>query len=129
MLMNTVSVQGTIIKLIKRIVVPRTRVEEGRWKKENFGSKSGIGIKMELSKRIDILIKDYITGYVDASFTNIQTFEPFVHVTVTQKHTLFGSKLQLARIIGPNIRPTCTTKGTKGSIICFFYENRRSMGV
>ena len=72
---------------------------------------------MELSKGIDILIKDYITGYVNTTFRNVKALETFVHVTVAQEHALLGSKLKLTRIIGPKIRPTCTTKGSKEGIV------------
>jgi hypothetical protein len=45
-----------------------------------------------------------------------------VHITITNKGTLFGSKFKLSSIIGAEIRPTCTTEHTKHGIIRFFLE-------
>jgi hypothetical protein len=47
----------------------------------------------------------------------IKTFEPLVHITIAQENTTSGSKLEFFRVIGAEIRPTCTPIGTKRGII------------
>lgn len=89
MLIQTISVQGTIIKLVKRIVIPRGRIKKGRWKEKDFGSTPCTGIRMKFGKVINVLIEDDITGDVNTTFTDIQTLETFVHVAIAQEHTLF----------------------------------------
>lgn len=79
-----ISWQGTITRKTRRIFIPKTKlkIEESGWKEQNFRSKSGTGIWMELSKRIDNLIKKHITRCVNTPFRDIWTLEPFVHIVV-----------------------------------------------
>jgi hypothetical protein len=72
---------------------------------------------MEFGKGINIFIKNDSPGNINMTFCNVKTFKAFVNITISQEHTLFGTKLQFAGIVRSKIRPTCTPKSTKRGII------------
>lgn len=40
-----------------------------------------------------------------------------MHCAITKKHTLFGSKLKFARVVGSEMEPTCTPKGAERGVV------------
>jgi hypothetical protein len=59
------------------------RIKQGGRKEKNFGSETGSNIRMKLSKGIDVLIKHNVMRDINATFSDIQTLEPFVHIAIT----------------------------------------------
>lgn len=55
---------------------------------------------MEVGKGEDIFIKDDISRDINTTCLDIETLEPLVHMTISQKHTLLGTKLEFAGVVG-----------------------------
>jgi hypothetical protein len=68
---------------------------------------------MKSRERKNSFIKNNISGYIDPTSSNIQTFDTLVHGIITKKNTLFGSKRKFVFIVGSKISLTGTTKSTK----------------
>jgi hypothetical protein len=49
----------------------------------------------------------------------IQHHRIFVRGAITKEDTFLGTKLKFSGIVRPKMRPTCTTKGLKPSIVWF----------
>jgi hypothetical protein len=64
-----------------------------------------------------LLIKNNITGYVDAPSGEVQTFEAFVHVTIAKKNAPDRSKLEFVRIVRSEVGPTGTTEDSKIGVV------------
>ena len=80
-------------------------------------SKESIGIGMEFFKGKLSFVEHNITRYINTPHRHIKTLDVFVLCTVTEEHILFGMKHEFVRIIGAKIRPTCTAKNTKSSVV------------
>lgn len=88
---------------------------------------------MKVGKRKHGFIKDEITGYVDTTGGNIEALDTLMLCTITKKNTLLGTEHEFTSVVGVKIRPTSTTKNTKGVIIwasmkkplhgCFIVDN------
>lgn len=52
-----------------------------------------------------------------------------MYVTVTKKNTFLGMKLKLGGIIGAQICPTCTSKGSKCKIIRYLVKKALMRGL
>jgi hypothetical protein len=50
----------------------------------------------------------------------IETLEIFMDIAISQEYALFGAKLELVHVEWMKVRPTCTTKGTKTTVVRFF---------
>jgi hypothetical protein len=77
---------------------------------------------MQISKGKHLLIKNDIPGNINTTSRNIEALKPFVHRTIAQKSTTFGTKSKFVSIVGPKIGPTCTSKNSKHGIIRFVME-------
>jgi hypothetical protein len=51
-------------------------------------------------KRKQVFIEDNSTGDVDTIGWNVETLVPFMHGTIAEENTLFGTKLQFATVVG-----------------------------
>jgi hypothetical protein len=69
--------------------------------KEDFCPKVSSSVGIELVKRMDSFIKNYITRYVDSSFRNIYALKPLMHVAISQEDTLFRAELQFVEVVRP----------------------------
>jgi hypothetical protein len=102
----------TICNIIKLTRQGRSRHQglgRGRW-----GNRGG--------KRKQVFIKDDITGDVDTIGWDVETLVPFMHGTIAEEDTLFGTKLQFATVVGTKVWPTCTAKHFEKGIVWRFME-------
>jgi hypothetical protein len=56
-------------------------IKQSEWKEKYFRSETGSGIRMKLSKGLNVLIK-HVTRDINATFSDIQTLESFVHLAI-----------------------------------------------
>jgi hypothetical protein len=54
----------------------------------------------------------------------METLVAFVKRTIPKKDTLFGAKLKLATVIGPEMRPTSTAKNFEKGVVREFIEQQ-----
>jgi hypothetical protein len=73
-------------------------------------------------ERKDFFIKDYIARNIHPARLNIKALIALVEITITKEGTLFRPELEFMVIVGVEIRPTCTTKGTKRGVVWFLLE-------
>jgi hypothetical protein len=77
---------------------------------------------MKIRERKNGLIKNHITGNIYSTTGWIKAFIPFVHVAIAQKHTPYGPKSKLFRVIWTKMGPTRTSKHSKKGVIRLFIE-------
>jgi hypothetical protein len=80
------------------------------------------GIRIEFRKRIYQLIEDNVSRDINPTSSIIKALEPFVHVAIPEKNTLFGPELEFVSVKWLEIGPTCTSKTTQATIVRFFME-------
>jgi hypothetical protein len=85
------------------------------WKEKNFFTKTPTSIRMKLSKRENILIKDNITRDIYTPGGHIKTFNTFMTRTITKKNTTFRAEREFVFVIRMKVGPTRTAKTRRGS--------------
>ena len=92
------------------------------WEKENLSTKSCTGIGMKISERKNGLIKNNIAGNINSPGRNVEALVAFVHVTIANESTLFGSKLKFPFVVRTEVWPNGTPEGAKKGEIWFFMK-------
>jgi hypothetical protein len=96
--------------------------------KKDFSTESCTGIGMKASKWKNGFIKNHNAGNINSSGGDIKTLIAFVHVTITNKSILFGTKFKFPFVIRTEIWPNSTPKSAEEGELGFSWK-RRSMGV
>jgi len=72
---------------------------------------------VEFNERKNSFIKCDIMRDIDSPFREIQTLEPFMHVTIPKEHTTLGTKLEFPGIIGPQVWPNRAPESTEKAVV------------
>jgi hypothetical protein len=94
---------------------------------------AGVGIELGKKKhrfiKDDVTgIKDDVTGNIDTTTRRIKALKTFVHVTITQEHTLFIPKLKFVGVETTKVGPIGTTKNPKTTIVGLFMKQNLKRG-
>src|SRR4051794_35983959 len=79
--------------------------------------KKSPGIRVEIFKRKDCLVKINIVGYINSAGSNFKTLYPVMARIVSKEDTPCGSERKLAFVVRSKIGPTCAAKDAKRGII------------
>jgi len=64
-----------------------------------------------------VFIKNNMTGHINFTCCKIKTFISMILQDITNKNTVFRSKIDFVFVIWSKIRPTCRTKNFKEMIV------------
>jgi hypothetical protein len=60
---------------------------------------AGTSRSMHGGERKNLLLKNNVMRNIDAAFSNIQAFKPFMHVAISKEYTTSGSNLEFVEVV------------------------------